>query len=172
VPLRSSFPVRATLAAALVATVAVSTVAPSSAAQRAAPRRAAVASAPVPDDLGPEMHAYMGFLEDEEAELEHLHDVGEVSDGDFRATRNKLAATRVAALRIAAARRDDVVPELYVLRESELTQVLPEGIAGLRGKRVGAMVDDDWLYHGTIRKGDLFYVLERIQTRIERARPF
>jgi hypothetical protein len=126
--------------------------------QRAVAERAADARL---GDLGPEMQAYMGFLEGEQEELEHLYDVGEVPASEYRLAKDRLAATREAALRVGRTRRDDVVPDLYVLVESELTQVLPEGSAALRGKRAGSAVDADWMYHGTIRKGRVFYVLER-----------
>jgi hypothetical protein len=111
--------------------------------------------------LGPEMVAYMGFIDGEEAELKHLYEVGEVPPDDYRVQRDRLAVMREAALRVARSRGDDVVPDLYILRDSELTQVLPTGVAAVRGKRAGAMIDDVWMYHGTIRRGEVFYVLER-----------
>src|SRR3954471_17684588 len=69
-------------------------------------------------DLGPEMQAYMGFLDAEEAELKHLFDVGEVPPSDFRLSRDRLLATREAALRVERPRGDDIVPDLYILVES------------------------------------------------------
>ena len=112
-------------------------------------------------NLGPEMLAYMGFIDGEEAELKHLFDVGEVPASDYRVSRDRLAVMREAALRIARTRDEDVVPDLYILRDSELTQVLPTGVAAVRGKRAGTMIDDVWMYHGTIRRGEVFHVLER-----------
>lgn len=113
-------------------------------------------------DLGPEMHAYMGFIDAEEAELQHLYDVGEVPEADYRVSKDRLVVMRDAALRVARTRDEDVVPDLYILRESELTQVLETGIDAIRGKRVGAKIGDDWIYHGKIRRGEVFYVLERV----------
>jgi hypothetical protein len=112
-------------------------------------------------DLGPEMRAYMGYIAAEEAELKHLFDVGEVPPGDYRLSRDRLVVTREAALRVARARDDDVVPDLYILVESELTQVLPTGIEAIRGKQPGSKIDDNWMYHGKIRRGEVFYILER-----------
>jgi hypothetical protein len=113
--------------------------------------------------LGPEMLAYMGFIDGEEAELKHLYEVGEVPPDDYRIQRDRLVVMREAALRVAGARGEDVVPDLYILRDSELTQVLPTGVAAVRGKRAGEMIDNVWMYHGTIRRGELFHVLERTE---------
>jgi hypothetical protein len=135
------------------------------------PARAAQRDAVSYDDLGPEMTAYLGFIDNEEDELRALYEAGEVSARDFKQTQARLTATRLAAMRIARARGDDVVPELHVLRAEELTQVLAEGLPGLKGKKTGDRLNDDWLYHGIVRRGDVFYVLERT-TRIDRARPF
>ena len=113
-------------------------------------------------DLGPEMQAYMGFIDAEEAELKHLFDVGEVPPTDYRLSRDRLVVTRDAALRVARSRKADAVPDLYILLESELTQVLPTGVAAVRGKRPGTKLDANWMYHGTIRHDEVFYVLERV----------
>lgn len=112
-------------------------------------------------ELGPEMQAYLGFIDTEEAELQHLFEEGEVPADDYKRSRDRLHATKAAALRVVGERGGDTVPDLYVLRASELTQVLSSGMAAIRGKRAGERIDEDWLYHGTIRRGDLFYVLER-----------
>lgn len=112
-------------------------------------------------ELGPEMKAYMGYIDAEEAELKHLFDVGEVTPADYQVSRARLDVMRQASLRVARSRGDDVVPELDILLESELKTILPQGIAALRGKRAGDMIGDDWRYHGTIRKVQTFYVLER-----------
>ena len=112
-------------------------------------------------DLGPEMTAYMGFISNEEAELTALYKGGEVPVDDYRVSLDRLIVTRQAALRIARDRNDDVVPDLYILRESELTQVLPNGIDALKGLKPGDKISSDWLYHGKIRRASVFYVLER-----------
>jgi hypothetical protein len=114
-----------------------------------------------PSGLGPEMTAYIGFIEAEQDELQHLFEEGEVPADEYRVARDRLAATLEAALRVGRSRDEDVVPDLYVLRENELTQVLPTGTAALKGKRAGERVDDVWIYHGKIRKREVFFILER-----------
>jgi hypothetical protein len=42
-----------------------------------------------------------------------------------------------------------------------LTQILPEGIAAVKGKKAGTEIDSVWIFHGTSRRSDVFYVLER-----------
>jgi hypothetical protein len=103
----------------------------------------------------------MTFLDAELAELTHLHDAGDVPPADFRISRDRLAATREAALRIARARHEDRVPDLYVLVDKELTQILPAGAAAIRGRKVGDRVGDDFIFHGRIRKSVSFNILER-----------
>jgi hypothetical protein len=114
-----------------------------------------------PSGLGPEMTAYIGFIEAEQAELQHLFEEGEVPADEYRVARDRLAATLEAALRVGRSRDEDIVPDLYVLREAELTQILPTGTAALRGKRAGDQVDESWIFHGKIRKREVFYILER-----------
>jgi hypothetical protein len=108
------------------------------------------------------MQAYMGFLDAEEAELKHLFDVGEVPPADYRLQNDRLIVTRVAALRVERPRGNDIVPDLYVLVGTELTQILPAGVDAVRGKRAGTRLDENWMYHGTIRRGEVFYILERV----------
>ena len=121
--------------------------------------------------LGPEMNEFMTFLDAEVAELTHLFEVGEVPPADFRRSRDRLAATREAAIRIARTRDDDRVPDLYVLMDAELTQILPTGTAAIRGKKAGDRVGDDFIFHGRIRRSSTFNVLERIGN-IRRATPY
>jgi hypothetical protein len=113
--------------------------------------------------LGPSLTAYMGFIDDEEAELRYHLDNDEISEAEYRVASARLAVTRAAALRIARDRKDDVVPELVVLQTEELTQVLPEGEAAVRNKRPGERLNDTWIYHGTSRRGVVFHVLERVK---------
>jgi hypothetical protein len=145
----------------LVVALAVTLAAASPAAARGRQRGAAPAGAADREQLGPEMKAYMGYLDAEEAELKHLYDVGEVTPADFEVSHARLEAMRLASVRVARSRGDDVVPELDILLSSELKTVLPEGIAALRGKRAGDSIGDAWRYHGTIRVKLTFYVLER-----------
>ena len=134
-------------------------------------RRTMVASHDASGDLGPEMTEFMTFLDAELAELTHLHEAGDVPAADFRVSRDRLAATREAALRIARARNDDRVPDLYVLVDKELTQILPSGAAAIRGKKPGDRVGDDFIFHGRIRRSVSFNILERTGG-IPRAAPY
>ncbi len=140
-----------------ILTIAVACAVPAAGGQR----RSAVAPHDAGGDLGPEMTEFMTFLDAELAELTHLHDAGDVPAADFRVSRDRLAATREAAIRIARARNDDRVPDLYVLVDKELTQILPSGAAAIRGKKAGDRVGDDFIFHGRIRRSVSFNILER-----------
>ena len=142
-------------------------MAPAAAAQRQAPEESATATG----DLGPEMTEFLTFLDAELAELLHLHEAGEVPAADFRMSRDRLSVTREAALRIARSRNDDHVPDLYVLADSELKQILPTGVAAIRGKKAGDRVDADFVFHGRIRRRVSFNILERT-AGIKRATPY
>jgi len=121
--------------------------------------------------LGPEMTEYMTFIEAEIAELTHLRDEGDVGAADYRISRDRLDVTREAAIRIARTRSEDRVPDLYVLVDSELTQILPAGAAALRGKKVGDIVGGEFIFHGRIRRQKTFNILERTGN-IRRASPY
>lgn len=129
---------------------------------RAAHTRHALESPEPTDEFGPEMTAFLGFLDSEEAELQHLYDVGEVPEDDYRLSADRLATMRIAALRLAKSRDEDFRPDLYVLIAGELTQIFQNGVEALKGKRTGDVVEENWIYHGKIRHGSVFFVLERV----------
>ena len=110
------------------------------------------------------MVAYLEFLDSEAAELKYYLDGHEMQAADYRIAKDKLDIAREFAIRIVKKRAVDLVPELYVMRESELTQILPDGLAALKGKRAGAELDGVWIFHGTSRRSDLFYILERMDS--------
>jgi hypothetical protein len=115
-------------------------------------------------DFGPQMVAYLEFLDSEAAELKYYLDGNEMPAADYRIAKDKLDIAREFAIRIVKKRAVDDVPELYVMREGELTQILPDGLVALKGKRAGTELDGVWIFHGTSRRSELFYILERIDS--------
>jgi hypothetical protein len=112
-------------------------------------------------EVTPELAAYLGYIQDEEDELEYQLENDEINTTDYRISRNRLSVTRDAVLRIAKGRADAAVPELHVLLATEITQVLADGLDAVRGKRPGDRLNDMWIYHGTVARGQVFHVFER-----------
>ena len=119
---------------------------------------------PARGDLAPELAAFLGFIEDEEEELQFQLQNDEITPAEYRLSKARLGVTREAVLRIARGRKEGAVPELHVLLASELGQVLPEGLDALRGKKPGDRVSEVWRYHGSVSRGQTFYILERTET--------
>jgi len=107
------------------------------------------------------MISYLEFLDSEAEELRYYLDGGETTEADYRLGKDRLDILREYAIRIARKRGVDSVPDLYVVRTEDLTQVLPSGLPALKGKRSGDRIDDVWIFHGSVRKSAVFYVLER-----------
>lgn len=112
-------------------------------------------------DLPPEVEAFLGFIEDEEAELQYQLENDEITPAEYQVTKARLAITRDAVVRLARGRSEGAVPELHVLLATELTQVLAGGLEELKGKRAGEAVNESWRFHGTATRGQTFYILER-----------
>jgi hypothetical protein len=112
--------------------------------------------------ISPEVEAYLGFISDEEDELQYQLENDEISAAEYQTAKARLGITRDSLVKIARSRDLAGVPELHVLMAAELTQVLADGVEALKGKRAGDTVADRFIFHGTANRGRLFYVLERV----------
>jgi hypothetical protein len=129
------------------------------------------ATEPPAQPPGPEVAAHLGFLSDELDELAYQLARGEIAREEYLKSRARIEISRETVLRLARSRGEDVVPELHVLTEPDLTELFVGGKAALAGARPGDVVQGVWLYHGRVRREAVFYVVERVG-RIERDRPY
>jgi hypothetical protein len=57
---------------------------------------------------------------------------------------------------------EDLVPELYVKAGQEVDQLIEDGLKALKGIKRGEVINQKWRYLGSVSKGEVFYIFERL----------
>jgi hypothetical protein len=57
---------------------------------------------------------------------------------------------------------EDIVPEIYVKAAPEVGQLIEDGLRALKGIKRGDVIKQKWRYLGTVTKGEVFYIFERL----------
>ena len=114
------------------------------------------------DGHGPEVKAFLDFLRQEEAELEFQITHNEITRRDYLRAKNRMAVHRQAVLTLVKESGDDYVPEIHVVAPAEVNQLIENGLASLRRIKRGETIKDKWRYLGSVTRGELFYILERL----------
>lgn len=107
-------------------------------------------------------YQYLEFLREEQAELDFQLKHQEITSSFY-----KLASTRLSILRnlIINYGRDSQMnrmPEYHVVLAQELETLIPDGRNKLKKAKPSQIIDQKWLFHKTITKGNTFYILERL----------
>ncbi|HSE99244.1 MAG TPA: hypothetical protein VLD57_13325 [Blastocatellia bacterium] len=113
-------------------------------------------------DYGPEVKAYLDFLRHEEAELEFQIRNDEIPRKNYVRAKNRIAILRQKVLAIVKETGKDIVPELSVVTLSEIDQLIEDGSRLVRRAKPGTVLAEKWLYHGSVSRGEIFHVFERI----------
>jgi len=111
---------------------------------------------------GPEVRAFLDLMRQEEVESEFMMKHNEISRRDYIRSRNKIAILRQTVLDRAEQTGEDLVPELYVKAANEVDQLMEEGVRALRGVKRGEVIKQKWRYLGSVSKGEVFYIFERL----------
>ena len=112
---------------------------------------------------GPEVKSFLELMRHEEDELEYqiLHQ--EISRPHYVRARSRIAIHRQAVLDIVKQNGEDVVPELHVVTAAELNELIEQGTRALKGVKRGQVINNKWRYVGSVTRGQVFYIFERIQ---------
>jgi len=112
---------------------------------------------------GPEVNSFLDLMRHEEEELEYqiLHQ--EISRPHYVRAKNRIAIHRQAVLNIIQETGEDVVPELHVVTAAELDELIEQGTRALKGVKRGAIINNKWRYIGSVTRGQVFYIFERLQ---------
>jgi hypothetical protein len=113
--------------------------------------------------FGPEVRAFLDLMRQEEVELEFMLKHSEISRREYLRSRNKIAIQRQMVLDRAEHTGEDLVPELYVKAATEVDQLMEEGVRALRGVKRGEVIKEKWRYLGSVSKGEVFYIFERLK---------
>jgi hypothetical protein len=114
------------------------------------------------NSYGPEVKSFLDFMRHEDDELEFQIQHGEITRRDYVRAKNRHAIQRQTVLNIVKETGADVVPDLYVVTTAELSQLIEGGARALRGVKRGDIIKNKWRYHGSLSKGEVFYIFERL----------
>lgn len=111
---------------------------------------------------GPEVKSFLDLMRHEEEELEYQIVHNEISRPQYVRAKNRIAIHRQAVLSIVKETGEDVVPELHVVTVTELDQLIEQGTQALKGVKRGSLINNKWRYLGSVTKGQVFYIFERL----------
>ena len=112
---------------------------------------------------GPEVKSFLELMRHEEDELEYQIAHNEISRPHYLRARSRIAIHRQAVLDMVKQTGEDVVPELHVVTAAEMAELIEGGTRALKAVQRGQLVNNKWRYIGSVTKGQIFYIFERIQ---------
>lgn len=121
-------------------------------------RAAAMANA----QSGPEVKSFLDFLRHEEDELEFQIRQGEITRKEYVRSKHRIAIHRQTVLSLVEETGQDHVPELHVVAAGELDQLIEGGTVAVKGIKRGDVIKMKWRYVGSDKRGEKFYVFERL----------
>jgi hypothetical protein len=114
------------------------------------------------DGYGPEVKSFLQFLQHEDTELEYQIKHNEITRKDYVRSKNRNAIHRETVLNIVRETGEDIVPELHVVAATEVNQLIEDGANAVKHIKRGAVIADKWRYVGSVMRGELFYIFERV----------
>jgi hypothetical protein len=117
------------------------------------------------DGYGPEVRSFLELMRHEEDELEFQIKHNEITRPEYIRSKNRIAIQRQIVLARVKDSGIDYVPELYVQTASEINQVIEDGSVLIKSIKPGDVIKDKWRYVGIVRRGEIFYIFERLTVR-------
>lgn len=114
---------------------------------------------------GPEVKSFLDLMRHEEDELEYQIKHNEISRREYIRSKSRIAIQRETVLNLFKESGTDYVPELHVAAASELDQLIEDGTTLIRGIKPGNVIKEKWRYLGTVRRGETFYIFERLTVK-------
>lgn len=115
------------------------------------------------DGHGPEVKSFLELMRHEEDELEYQIKHNEITKREYIRSKSKIAIHRQAILNLVKETGEDYVPELHVVAAGEVNQLIEDGTRALRGLKRGGVIRNKWRYLGSVSKGEVFYIFERVK---------
>jgi hypothetical protein len=113
---------------------------------------------------GPEVKSFLDLMRHEEGELEFQIQRKEITRREYIRSKNRIAIHRQTILNMAKETGEDYVPELHVVAATELDQLIEDGAKALRAIKRGEVIKNKWRYLGSVTKGEVFYIFERVKS--------
>ena len=115
------------------------------------------------NDYGPEVKSFLELMRHEDDELEYQIAHNEISRPQYQRAKSRIAIHRQAVLNLVKESGEDVVPELHIVTAAEVDELIEQGTRALRGVKRGGIINNKWRYIGSVTRGQIFYIFERIQ---------
>jgi hypothetical protein len=117
------------------------------------------------DGYGPEVRSFLELMRHEEDELEFQIRHNEIGRREYVRSKTQIAIHRQTVLDLVKETGKDYVPELHVVAAAELDQLIENGTRAIKGIKRGDIIDNKWRYLGSVHRGEIFYILERLTVK-------
>jgi hypothetical protein len=114
---------------------------------------------------GPEVRSFLELMRHEDDELEFQIKHNEISRRDYVRSKTQIAIHRQTVLDLVKETGKDFVPEIHVVAAPDLDQLIEDGTKTVKGIKPGDTISDKWRYLGSVHRGELFYIFERLTVR-------
>jgi len=114
---------------------------------------------------GPEVKSFLDLMRHEEDELEFLYRHNQVTRREYIRAKAEITIHRQAVLNLVKETGEDRVPELHVVAATDVDQLIEDGANALKSIKEGDVIKDKWRYLGSVRRGETFYIFERLTAK-------
>src|SRR6476646_5612121 len=114
-----------------------------------------------PDEFGPVVRAYLGYLRNEQEVVDDRASRREISSNYYRRNSSRIKALRQMVIRLARETNNDYLPELEAVAVDEFG-LLFERPRPASSFKVGEVVNNTFRFLGTVRSGEIFYLFARL----------
>lgn len=114
-------------------------------------------------EFGPNVSAYLGYLHNEQEVVDDRASRREIDHRFYVHNSNRILALRQMAVRIARESRNDYLPELEAVSQSEFEQLFEEPLPKAADIQPGEILEYKLKYLGTVAsRGEKFYLFARL----------
>jgi hypothetical protein len=117
------------------------------------------------NEYGPELTSFLDLMRHEEDELDFQIKHNEISRPEYNRSKSRIAIQRLIVLNRFKESGVDYVPEIYVQTASEIDQVIEDGSSLIKAIKAGDVIKEKWRYLGSVRRGETFYIFERLTVK-------
>jgi hypothetical protein len=116
-----------------------------------------------PEEFGPNVRAYLGYLRNEQEVVDDRASRREIDRRYYLHNLNRINALRQMALRIARESGNDYLPELEAVSQGEFEQLFEEPLPEVSELEPGLLLDYKFRYLGAVlSRGEKFYLFARL----------
>ncbi|HKA18033.1 MAG TPA: hypothetical protein VKN18_06915 [Blastocatellia bacterium] len=114
---------------------------------------------------GPEVKSFLELMRHEDDELEFQIKHNEISRRDYVRSKTQITIHRQTVLDLVKETGKDYVPEIHVVAAPQLDQLIEDGTKAVKGLKRGDIIAEKWRYMGSVHRGGLFYIFERLSVK-------